>query len=228
MVWEAADVGLGRDHHIRIYGDVPRLSFVSHISGLPIIFTLVFPLRHRVAGFTLNALLIYRHLMSMMMITMMLLSSTRLLLLQLAILPPRLLRRTRLLRPGPFRLNRTPALLAFLQPIQLLREDVPRELAVLLATPRLLALDHDARRQVAQLDGTGGLVDLLASGARALEELLFELRVEDLGAGWQCFFGLPGVAGEGAWADDRFQEVVSGRPCRVGWWGSEETWQHWQ
>jgi len=220
------------DRHIRIYC-VPHLLLKDHLSRLPVIFTIMFLFRHRVSRFTIDTFLVCRHLRSTNIIIIFIRSdilTSDLLLLQLPILPARLLRRTRLLRLGAIRLNRTPAPIPLLQRIQLLREDIARELAILLATARLLALDHDARGEVAELDGTGGLVDLLTPRACAFEEFLFDLGVRDLGAWGQCFVVLAGGAGEGAaWAAaDRCQEASGGRPCRVGCWGAEETWEHWQ
>lgn len=82
----------------------------------------------------------------------------RLLLLQFLVLAPALLGGAvgALLLDGPH--DGGPALLAVVQLVEPRGEQVARRLAVLLARPRRLALDDDARGEVFELDGGRGFV----------------------------------------------------------------------
>ena len=59
-------------------------------------------------------------------------------------------------------------------------QDLHRRLAVLVLRPLVLALRHDARRDVREADGRIGLVDVLPAGALGSERLDAQLVVGDL------------------------------------------------
>lgn len=74
------------------------------------------------------------------------------------ILPLRLLHLTSLLLPRRLRLQRNPTLIPLLPRLNLIRQQLARDLLVLRARPRGLAFDHDAGRFVDDLDGGVGFV----------------------------------------------------------------------
>jgi len=129
----------------------------------------------RYLRWTVLILALYLDLIDLLLILRFL--SDPLLLVQRPILPPTLLRRTRLLLPLDVGNDSSATVRAFFQRLQPISQHLPGYLSILRPRPRLLHLDHDARLVVLELDGGIGFVDFLPTWSTAFEERLADFRV---------------------------------------------------
>jgi hypothetical protein len=125
---------------------------------------------------------------------------------QFPILPPLLLIRALFLLTLLPLLDLRPRPLTQLQLLDLLLQDLARHLAIYRPRPRVLVLDDDARGDVLELHGGRCLVNFLAAGPAAVQEVLDQVRVEQDASGREGF-----LEDEGRGAECAAGDMVGGR-----------------